>query len=272
MIRKHKRKRKDTEYLYLSAYLHAREARAGESEARNREAVFRELEELAPDRGIVDFFRVKYDYHNAKVFLKSIASNTDNSRLYSSMGRYTPEQLMLAYRDGKSEALSPAFAKALTQADDVLSRTRDPRLADFLLDRAYVGEMKTTAEGTGSPLLTRFAALQADALNLRALVRMLKSGVEPEQLGEVLTDCGSVPLKALKEAYPDTGTVLALYKTTELAPLLPEAEKAAQGGGFSPLENGCRRLLASWMDRVKLTPFGEEVLIRYLYRLEANEA
>ncbi len=267
-----KRKRKDTDYLFLSAFLHARETRAGETGDRDKAAVLRELEELAPDPGIVDFFRVKYDYHNAKVFLKSIAANTDNSRLYSPMGRFTPEQLMLAYRDGKSDALSPAFAKALTQADDVLSRTRDPRLSDFLLDRAYVGELKSTAEGTRSSLLIRYAALQADALNLRALVRMLKSSVEPDLLDKVLTDCGSVSLKALKEAYPDTAALLALYRSTELAPLLPEAEKAAAGEGFSPLESACRRLLAGWMDRVRYTPFGEEVLIRYLYRLEANEA
>lgn len=267
------RKHKDTDYLFLSSYLHAREARAGEAGSETDKAVIlRDLEELAPDPKIVDFFRVKYDYHNAKVFLKSIAANTDNSRLYSPLGRFTPEQLMLAYRDGKKDKLSPAFGEAFLQADELLSRTRDPRQSDFLLDRAYVKELKTVADSTRAKLLTDYAALNADALNLRALVRMLKSGVEPEQLDQVLTDCGSVPLKRVREVYPDAAGVIALYRSTELAPLLPEAEKAARGEGFSPLESACRRLLATWMDRAKLTPFGEEVLIRYLYRLEAKDA
>ena len=267
------RKHKDTDYLFLSSYLHAREARAGETGTEtDRAAILEDLEGLAPDPGIVDFFRVKYDYHNAKVFLKSIASNTDNSRLYSPMGRFTPEQLMLAYRDGKQVGLSPAFAKAFLQADELLSRTKDPRQADFLLDKAYVQELKETAAATRAKLLVDFAALNADSLNLRALVRMLKSGVEPEELPRVLTDCGSVSLKALSAVYPDIPATLALYRTTGLAPLLPEAEKAARGGGFSAFEQGCRSLLAGWMDQAKLTPFGEDVLIRYLYRLEAKEA
>ena len=98
------------------------------------------------------------------------------------------------------------------------------------------------------------------------------TGQHREQLDQVLTDCGSVPLKRVREVYPDAAGVIALYRSTELAPLLPEAEKAARGEGFSPLESACRRLLATWMDRAKLTPFGEEVLIRYLYRLEAKDA
>ena len=267
------RKHKDTDYLFLSSYLHAREARAAESgTAADRAAILADLESLAPDKAIVDFFRVKYDYHNAKVFLKSIASNTDNSRLYSPMGRLSPEQLMLAYRDGKRDALPPIFARAFAQADELISRTKDPRQSDFLLDLAYVTELKETAERSGAKLLIRYAALNADALNLRALVRMLKSGVEPEELGKVLTDCGSVSLKALSAAYPDIPATLGLYRSGDLAPLLGEAEKAARGGGFSAFEQSCRSLLMGWMDQAKLTPFGEDVLIRYLYRLEAKEA
>ena len=61
-------------------------------------------------------------------------------------------------------------------------------------------------------------------------------------------------------------------RAKKLASLLPEAERAARGGGFSAFEQGCRSLLANWMDRARFTPFGEDVLIRYLYRLEAKEA
>ena len=70
-------------------------------------------------------------------------------------------------------------------------------------------------------------------------LRMLKSGVEPEQLNQVLTDCGTVSLKDVNAAYPDIAATLALYRSTGLASLLPEAERAARGGGFSAFEQGC---------------------------------
>ena len=263
------KKHKDTDYLFLSAFLHAREARQWE-ERPDKAAIFRELEGLAPDKGIVEFFRLKYDYHNAKVFLKSMARNQNNGHLYSPLGRISPRALQQAHRDGRYDALPKAFAAALREAEDSLSRTGDPRLAEFLLDQAYIGEMKTVSGATGSPLLMGYAAFFADVLNLRALVRMLKSGVKPEQAGHVLNPCGQVSREAILAAYPDAAAVLELYRSTKLAPALAEAEQAARGDGFAPFETRCRALLEDYMADARYVGFGEEVLIRYLCSVEAE--
>ena len=254
------KKIKDTDYLYLSSYLQAKKARRGEG-AEDRSAVYRELLSLAPDPQIVDFFRLKYDYHNAKVYLKSVAMGSDNSRLYLPMGRVTPAALTEACRAEDYRDLPAVFAKALRQSADTLARTADPRLA-------YARELKAVAEKTGSAFLRDYAVLNADALNLRALVRMLKSGVRPEQLKGVLTDCGSVSPAALGAAYPDAAAVLALFRPTKLAPSLSEGEKAARGEGFAAFEKTVRRCLNDYMDGAKYACFGEKVLIRYLYQIE----
>ncbi len=263
------KKHKDTDYLFLSAFLHAREARQGEGSP-DKAAIFRELEGLAPDKDIVSFFRLKYDYHNVKVFLKSLSMNQDHRRLYSPLGRVSIQTLEQAHRNQRYDALPGPLAAALRDAEDTLTRTGDPRLADFILDLAYIGEMKTVAERTGSPLLTDYAALFADSLNLRALVRMLKSGVKPEQAGRVLNDCGRVSRKAVLKAYPEPAAVLELYRTTKLAPALAEAEQAVGGEGFAPFEAHCRSILEGSMADARYVGFGEEVLIRYLCSVEAE--
>ena len=261
------KKIKDTDYLYLSSYLQAKRARRGET-AEDKAAVYRELSSLAPDPQIVDFFRLKYDYHNAKVYLKSVAAGEDNSRLYLPLGRCTPAALTEACRTEDYRSLPSDFAAALKESSETLGRTADPRLSDFILDRAFVKEMKDTADKTRSEFLRGYAALQADALNLRALVRMLKSGVRPEQLKSVLTDCGSVKSAAVVAGYPDAASVLALYRATKLAPALQEAEKAARGEGFASFERTVRSCLDGYMEQAKYACFGEKVLIRYLYQIE----
>ena len=261
------KKIKDTDYLYLSSYLHAKEARREEN-AENKADVYRELSMKAPDPQIVDFFRIKYDYHNAKVYLKSVAAGEDNSHLFLSLGRYSPAVLTEACRTEDYRSLSKDFAAALRESSETLGRTTDPRLADFILDRAYVKELKDTAEKTGSEFLLGYAALYADALNLRALVRMLKSSVRPEQLKNVLTDCGSVRSSSVSSAYPDVNSVLALYRGTKLAPSLPDAERAVKGEGFTPFERAVQSCLDGYMEKAKYTGFGENVLIRYLYMIE----
>ncbi len=261
------KKIKDTDYLFLSSYLQAKSARRSET-SEDKAAVFRELSSMAPDPRIVDFFRLKYDYHNAKVHLKSIAAGEDNSRLFLAMGRISPAALTEACRTEDYRSLPAEFAAALKESSETLGRTADPRLADFILDRAYVLEMKGTAEKTGSEFLLGYAALYADALNLRALVRMLKSSVRPEQLKNVLTDCGSIRSAAITAAYPDAAAVLGLFKSTKLAVSLPEAEKAVKGEGFTPFERAVRGCLNSYMEKAKYACFGENVLIRYLYQIE----
>lgn len=263
------KKYKDTDYLFLSAFLHAREARQGEGPV-DKAAIFRELEGLAPDKGIIAFFRLKYDYHNAKVLLKSMAQKQDNRRLYSPLGRISPQKLEDAHRDGRYDSMPKAFAAALQEAEDTLSRTGDPRLSDFILDRAYIGEMKTVAEETGSTLLCDYAAFYADTLNLRALVRMLKSGVKEDQAAQILNGFGRVSVASILAAYPDTAVVLELYRSSKLAPALAEAEQAARGEGFAPFENRCRALLEDFMSAARYVGFGEEVLIRYLCTVEAD--
>ena len=61
------------------------------SQARQR--TFDDLYLFAPDRNIIDVFRVKYDYHNAKVLLKSEARGVDAGALLVDTGRVPPEEL-----------------------------------------------------------------------------------------------------------------------------------------------------------------------------------
>ena len=104
------KKIKDTEYLYLSTKIRAMESRLLDRErmdrmleaatvedaakvlvecgypelsvvAQAREEVFAELSGLAPNEAMLDVFKVKYDYHNAKALLKSEALRLDPGRL-----------------------------------------------------------------------------------------------------------------------------------------------------------------------------------------------
>jgi V/A-type H+-transporting ATPase subunit C len=262
-----KKKTKDTDYLFLSAYVHACQARLSEGPV-NKSEIFSELSSMAPDSGIVDFFRLKYDYHNAKVLIKSTASGVIEDRLLSPLGRIDAAALKSAYLESGLSGLPAEFSAAVLDAKDTLARTGDPRLSDFILDRAYVSELLHTARTARSEFLQGYARLFADCVNLRSVVRMLKSGVERDKLDGILSECGTVAPGAIKAAYPETAAVLKLYSSTKLAPALHEAEAAAAGGGFSVFEEQCRAALDAYMDSLRLQCFGEQPLIYYLYTIE----
>ena len=50
-----------------------------------------EIADLAPDISVLDLFRMKYGYHNAKVLVKSLGDPEKDADLYSDAARFTPE-------------------------------------------------------------------------------------------------------------------------------------------------------------------------------------
>ena len=125
------KKVKDTDYLFISTYLHSRErdlltaarmermieaptaaeaakvlgeigygefSAASEGElsavlAREQEKLFQDLYRFVPDRAVVDVFKVKYDYHNLKALLKARAMGMDGKRLLLDAGRVSAGEL-----------------------------------------------------------------------------------------------------------------------------------------------------------------------------------
>ena len=107
-----------------------------------RAAIFEEIASLSPEKGLVDFFRCKYDYHNAKVVLKAEAQGLDESGLLSASGRVEPQLVRTAYLEDQVRDLPKDLGAALTEAKSILSRTNNPQLSDFSLDKAYFAALK----------------------------------------------------------------------------------------------------------------------------------
>ncbi len=304
MFIKKPREPKDTEYLAISARLHVWETRLltrerleqliearEDSEAAKiladcgypepipltlprvekslgqaQEELFTELAQVVEDHPqVLDVFRIKYDYHNAKALLKAEAQDQDPQRLLTRGGRYDPQALLENYRRGELDGYSPAFQEAVTQARDLLASSKDPQRSDFLLDRACYGEMLEAAHASGSGFLTGYVRLLIDSLNLRAAVRATRAGRGPEFLERALIPGGTVETKAVLAAQ---GEALAkLFQDT----LLKEAAQAGVGllergkGDMTAFERLCDNAVTAYMARAKQVPFGIETVIGYLY-------
>ena len=138
---------RDTDYLFVSAYLRAKEPQllsrekaermvpppvpegarvlsgcgyadvlsVGLDRALNdrRTAVFDDLEAIAPKDGIVSLFRMRYDYHNAKTIVKAEAVGTDPTPLLSGAGRSEAQALKTAYETGEAGSVPQAVLTAM---------------------------------------------------------------------------------------------------------------------------------------------------------------
>ncbi len=230
-----------------------------------REALFRELSAAVSDPGVVDIFRVKYDYHNAKVLLKAEATGQDARHLLVFGGRYAPEQLV-----ERPDTCGAQLCAAMEQGRQILKETGDPQQADLQLDRAYFAEMGQLAKQLGSAYMQGYVRLMTDAANLRCFVRCMRLEKGPDFLAQALLDGGNVSVLALAQCRAqDVGALFSGGLLASAANLAVELAKPG-AGALTELERACDDALMAYQERARRTPFGEEVVAGYLFARESE--
>ena len=237
---------------------------------RARDALCRDLEQAVPDRRLVELFQIKYDYHNAKVLLKGAATGAKADRLLTGGGRYDPKKLAENVAAGTLEEYSPTFRAAVTEAAEVLKETGDPQKADIRLDRAWFEEMAATAKESRSAYLQGCVALMADAANLRTAVRAARMGLDETFVGKALVPGGTV-----KEEVFRTTKAAELDQALKNTPLAQAAalgaERAEPGSGsVTAFEKACDDAVTAYLAKAKGVPFGEAPVAGYLYARETE--
>ena len=295
------KKVKDTDYLFISTYLHSRErdlltaarmermieapsaeeaakvlAEIGYGEfnpsserelsavlAAEQEKLFEDLYRFVPDKAVVDVFKVKYDYHNLKTLLKARAMGIDGGRLLLDAGRVSAQEMNRAVTEGDYGALPELLRTAAEEAGEVLASTGDPQLSDFVLDRAYYAEMLSAARATGSGFLVEYVQGTIDAANLRSAVRTLRMKKGADLLKKVLVEGGAIRPESVQAAAL-AGSLEELYRPTPLRAAAELGTAAAQGGSLTAFEKACDDAVTAVAARAKSVPFGVEAVFSYV--------
>ena len=233
--------------------------------SRSRAEIFRELALQPPARALVDFFRVKYDYHNAKVVLKAEATGSEPLPMMSESGRLAPEALLSAYREERAGDMPARLAKAMAEGKEILARTANPQLADFTLDRVCFEELAAIAEDRGE-FLRGYVAVMADSTNLKSAVRTIRMGKTPDFLRLALVPGGRVDAERFAAAGGEG--LPALFNGSPLADAAALGAAAAEGGGMTAFEQSCDNAVMAYLRGAKLVSFGEEPVVAYLAGVE----
>ena len=236
--------------------------------ARRRAAVFDDISRSIPETALTDAFRLKYDYHNAKVLIKAQGVGTDGGYLISASGRVNPDTMKNALLTEDYRFLPVDLAHAIAEAAGILARTSNPQLADFALDKAYLAEFKKLAGSVNCSLLKDYAVFLTDSANLRAGVRTLRIGQSPEFLKQALINGGTVSIERIIAAASSADSLTALFNSPPLDRAAALGAAAAGGGSLTDFELACDNAAVVFLSRAKLKGFGAEKVIVYFAAVE----
>ena len=235
-----------------------------------QQAMMADLGGCAPNKYIVDVFKLRYDYHNAKVLVKTEALGTQPDHLLMGGGRYDRQRLAEAYQREEMLAYSDFFRRGVARAREILGSTGDPQQVDFVLDRAYFEELTALAQESGNAFLQGYAALLVDVANLRSCVRASRLDRGTEFLNQVLVPGGTVSVRNLASA---RGEELSnLFRVGRLAAAAAEgaAKSAPHSGALTEFERLCDNAVMNYLSDGRRVPFGVEPILGYLYAREAE--
>ena len=220
---------------------------------------------LVPDKALVELFRLKYDYHNAKAVLKGEAMGVDPLRLMSVSGRVAPEKLKAAYDEERTSELPQVLGAAMVEAGSTLARTANPQLADFELDRACFDEMKAIAAELDNPFIAGYVKLLVDAANLKSAVRTARMRKSADFLSSVLIKGGA---DVDRIAAADGDGLAAIFAHSPLEKAAAAGAEAIAGGSMTAFELLCDNAVNDYLRSAKLVSYGPEVVAAYIAAVE----
>lgn len=243
---------------------------AGELDAalqERRREIFAEIERLCPQKELVDFFRMKYDCHNAKAIVKSEAMGLDRTRLLSTCGRMDGEKFLALYDDGRFRELPGKLKDAVPEAKNVLARTNNPQLSDILLDKAYFAEIREAAESSQCEFLKKYVHFLIDSTNLKSAVRVIRMGKRNVLMDSVLIDGGTVAAERIKKA-DSKESFSAAFSGSALEDAAALGGDAFAGGSLTAFERECDNAVSRYLRSARRVSYGPETVVAYLAAVE----
>lgn len=297
-----KRRSKDTEYLYATAYLRSieekglgRELLLRMLDAATAEEAFSQLtdvygdgdDELICDKivneayrtvddvvGVPDMFtfmRYPYDANNIKTAIKCAAVGMKTDGLMFGCGTLPTDEYAAIVESKEYGKLPEALAEAAKNAADAYAKTGDPQSIDLPIDRACLSAMAEKADATGSAFIKNAISLRVDIANIMSAIRVCRMG--DKTIGGVLetalADGGAVPKKLLIDASAkDDATEAICAVVAEYRPELSESITPEQKLG--ELERALENCYLDTVYAARKLSFGCEVPFAYLVASEYN--
>lgn len=296
-----KKRSKDTEYLYASAYLRSIEekgvcrellsrmldapdaasASAMLIEAYRKNSVtenqlcdeivnsaFDTVDEVVSVENMFTFMRYPYDANNIKTAIKCASKGMQTDALMFACGTLPENEYQHLVASNDYSKLPTMLSDAAKAASDAFTKTGDPQSIDLPIDKACLEAMLEKAKETGSRFISDAVILKVDSANIMTALRIsrLNDQTAAATAERALAVGGKIPVSALVEAVANGESVVDT--AIKFRPELSTALDASRTLGETE-----RALDNAYLEAVyaaKKVPFGCEIPFAYLVSAEYN--
>lgn len=218
------------------------------------------MSELTEDMSIFDVFRLQNDYHNLKVCVKSVYSNTEPESMFVLGGTIDSKELFEYIKNRDYKELSEALGETAATSLDTLLKTGDGQLCDAVIDKACLDAVADFASKATDEVVKDYAELFVSSTNIKIAVRGSKLNKSFEFFTKALAECTTLDKEVLgRSAVKGFDEICAYLATTKYKDAVSYIKKS-----MSAFEKWCDDLLISGMKKQKSEPFTIGPLVAYI--------
>lgn len=227
---------------------------------------------MVPDPQVVNLFRKRYDYLNAKLILKAEALKINVSETLSGLGAIEPAKLMKLISGRALSELPEIFREAIEESLEEFNSSGDPQMIDFLMDKASFRDMAADAKVSEDPFLMKLVDMLIDTANLRILIRTKLLSKPDDYIRKAWINGGSFSNRLFEEmenkGLDKLFEVLKSLGQEKLAADLSEA--VGKPDGISEVEKILDDYITLFLRESKYVTMGIEPVIGYLFFKETE--
>ena len=218
------------------------------------------MAELVDDMSVFDVFRLQNDYHNLKVAVKSVYSDSNPESMFMSGGTLDAFTIYNAIKNREYKELPHSFSDIAASSIDTLLKTGDGQLCDTLIDKACLEAISSLAKVAKDDVIRDYAELFVASSNIKIAVRGAKLNKSYEFFMNSLAECPTINKELLaKNSVKGFDEICSYLLSTKY-----KASVEFIKSSMSAFEKWCDNLLINGMKKQKYEPFSVGPLVAYI--------
>lgn len=224
---------------------------------------------IAPEPELIDLFRLRWDYRNAKSYLKASLLKLEDAEfgVTSGVGTIDPEVIERAVADRDYTTLPAHLADAAREAEEAFRDRGELSGVDNVLDTALWRHTLSVARERGGDFLLDYFRTEIDLLNVRTFVRLKVAEKDRSDLEAAFIPGGRLDRSFFEAALGEGMDSFA--RSIEYGPYgaLADVFRDWSRDRAAVLELACDNILLARVDGAATKPYSIEPLVAYiLYR------